>query len=154
MAACAARMTHIGIENSRRYPAATRRPAIIPIVFWASLVPCPRLYAAADSSCSRRNHLSTRAGRNPRNIHSVMIEMMSPRPMTGDMTINTRVFVHPEGMSDSQPALAIAAPAYPPTSACDELVGRPMYHVIRSHKMAPSRPCLLYTSDAADERSS
>src|SRR5438874_1133248 len=34
----------------------------------------------------------------------------------------------------------MAAPAYPPTSACDELVGRPRYHVRTSHAIAPIRP--------------
>src|SRR5947207_8352998 len=38
------------------------------------------------------------------------------------------------------PALATAAPAYPPISACEELVGNPKYHVIRSHTIAPTRP--------------
>src|SRR5919108_472113 len=32
---------------------------MMPIVFWASLPPCPRLKAAADSSCRRRNRPST-----------------------------------------------------------------------------------------------
>src|SRR5437762_14225894 len=38
------------------------------------------------------------------------------------------------------PARATAAPAYPPISACEELVGNPKYHVIRSHTIAPMRP--------------
>src|SRR5262252_6603150 len=32
------------------------------------------------------------------------------------------------------------APAAPPMSACDELVGRPHHHVKRSHTIAPKRP--------------
>ena len=38
---------------------------MIPIVFCASLVPCPRLYDAAERSCRRRNRPSTRLGRKP-----------------------------------------------------------------------------------------
>ena len=35
---------------------------MMPIVFCASLAPCIRLKAAADTSCSRRNQPSTRRG--------------------------------------------------------------------------------------------
>src|SRR5439155_1118040 len=35
---------------------------MMPIVFWASLAPWFRLKNAAESSCSRRNHRSTRDG--------------------------------------------------------------------------------------------
>src|SRR5688500_1834076 len=38
------------------------------------------------------------------------------------------------------PAFDIAAPAYPPMSACDELLGMPKYQVIRFQMIAPSRP--------------
>ncbi len=41
------------------------------------------------------------------------------------------------------PTLAIAAPAYPPMSACEELVGRPRYQVIRSQMIAPARPAKI-----------
>src|SRR5882762_1298743 len=34
----------------------------------------------------------------------------------------------------------MAAPAYPPIKACDELVGSPKYQVMTSHMMAPIRP--------------
>ena len=36
--------------------------------------------------------------------------------------------------------MTTAAPAYPPMSACDELVGRPRYQVMRSQTMAPTSP--------------
>ena len=50
------------------------------------------------------------------------------------------VLVHPPETMAAKPAFATAAPAYPPMSACDELVGRPKYHVIRSHRIAPTSP--------------
>ncbi len=83
------------------------------MVFCASLVPWPRLYAAAEISWSLRNHLSTRAGLKPRKIHNATTEMISasPMPMIGDMTMNTSVFVQPDGISDDHPAFAMAAPA-------------------------------------------
>ena len=43
----------------------------------------------------------------------------------------------------AHPALATAAPAMPPTSACDELVGRPRYQVITSHAIAPTSPAKI-----------
>jgi len=41
--------------------------------------------------------------------------------------MNTSVFVQPERMIAWTPERATAAPAYPPISACEELVGRPKY---------------------------
>ena len=38
---------------------ATSRPAMMPIVFCASLVPCDSENAAAEPSCARRNQRST-----------------------------------------------------------------------------------------------
>ncbi len=43
----------------------------------------------------------------------------------GANTMKISVFVQPAGMMAANPALAMAAPAYPPISACDELVGSP-----------------------------
>src|SRR4029077_12118282 len=43
IAAWLSRMTQIGTAKLFRYPEATSRPVMIPIVFWASLPPCPRL---------------------------------------------------------------------------------------------------------------
>ena len=45
--------------------------------------------------------------------------------MSGDSTTKMSVLVQPAGRTALQPALATAAPAYPPISACEELVGRP-----------------------------
>jgi hypothetical protein len=46
-------------------------------------------------------------------------------PMRGARTMKMMVRVHPLGMIAMKPALAMAAPAYPPKNACDEMVGRP-----------------------------
>src|SRR5436190_20748707 len=50
------------------------------------------------------------------------------------------VLVQPAGMLAANQAFATGAPADPPMSACDELVGRPITHVIRSQTIAPVRP--------------
>jgi len=43
MAKCEIRMTQSGTSNSSSLPAATSRPVMMPMVFWASLPPWPRL---------------------------------------------------------------------------------------------------------------
>ena len=45
--------------------------------------------------------------------------------MSGDRMMNTPIFRRPSVTSTWPPALATAAPAMPPTSACEELVGSP-----------------------------
>jgi hypothetical protein len=54
------------------------------------------------------------------------------------------VLVQPAAMIAPRPAFATAAPAYPPNSACDELVGRPQYHVKRSQRIAPVSPAKFH----------
>ncbi len=39
--------------------------------------------------------------------------------------MNSRVFTQPENRMAAKPALATAAPPYPPMRACDEETGRP-----------------------------
>jgi hypothetical protein len=56
------------------------------------------------------------------------------------------VFVQPDGMMTWKPAFITAAPAYPPNSACDELVGSPKNHVIRFQMMAPHNPAKMTAS--------
>ena len=60
--------------------------------------------------------------------------------MSGDRTMKMSVLVQPAGTIAAKPAFATAAPAYPPISACDELVGRPKYQVMRSQTIAPTSP--------------
>ena len=45
--------------------------------------------------------------------------------MSGDRTMKMPILRRPSETSTSKPAVATAAPAMPPTSACDELVGSP-----------------------------
>src|SRR5262249_1229986 len=142
IAVCAASTTQNGMSNAWMYPAAKRTPATMPIVFCASLAPWFRLKNAADRSCRRRNHRSTRDGGIHRKIHRIVVINASPRamPMSGDSTMKMSVLVQPLGSTAAHPARATAAPAYPPIRACDELVGRPKYHVMRSQTIAPVRP--------------
>ena len=74
------------------------------------------------------------------NAQYIAVMIVNPRrsPSTGESTMNTRIFRMPAPMSECQPAWATAAPVTPPTSAWEELVGKPKYHVMRSHRMAPT----------------
>src|SRR3954451_25126801 len=45
----------------------------------------------------------------------------------------------------SDPAATQVAPIKPPNSACEELDGRPRYHVTRFHRMAPTSPAKMTT---------
>ena len=56
----------------------------------------------------------------------------------GDIKIKATVFVIPLHTSASCPVFASADPINPPIRACDELVGSPRYHVIKSHTIAPT----------------
>src|SRR4051812_22565854 len=60
--------------------------------------------------------------------------------MTGATMMKTSVLTHPDAMIALKPDFATAAPAYAPISACDEEVGRPAHHVIKSQAIAPIRP--------------
>ena len=54
--------------------------------------------------------------------------------------MNDSVWIHfaPQRDRRRAAACAIAAPAYPPISACEELDGIPKYHVMRFQAIAPS----------------
>ena len=67
----------------------------------------------------------------------------SAMPSSGEMTMNRTGLTQPLRMSAPNPALAIAAPPYPPSSAWLDDVGRPRYQVMRSQTIAPSRPARI-----------
>src|SRR5258708_2009901 len=66
---------------------------MIPITFWASLLPCPRLSRAEDTSCNRRNQLSARYGLARRQILIMRMEIKKPMtiPIKGARKINRKV---------------------------------------------------------------
>src|SRR5919109_1353988 len=115
---------------------------MIPIVFWASLPPWPRLKAAAETSCRRRNSRSTFAGVTRRKIHRLASINRKPSsmPSSGDSAMNRMVFCRLPAFSTPKPALATPAPAKPPMRACDEEVGSPSHQVVKFQAMAPTSP--------------
>src|SRR6266540_366067 len=115
---------------------------MIPMVFWASLPPCPRLNAAAETSCRRRKTPSTRRGAEPWNsqVAATISRNAKTRPNSGDSTMNRMVLRRLSAASTARPALATPAPAKPPMRACDDEVGSPNHQVRRFQAMAPARP--------------
>src|SRR5580765_1672534 len=113
---------------------------MMPAVFWASFEPCPRLNAAAEPICSRRNSASTPRGVERRKIHDTasMLRAPSASPTSGETTMNTTVFMTPPTTTARGPAETTAAPTNPPISACDDDVGSPHHHVSRFHTSAAS----------------
>src|SRR5512132_945196 len=115
---------------------------MMPMVFWASLPPWPRLKAAAETSWRRRNSPSTRAGVARWKIHWLASMSVNPRasPSSGDNKMNRAVFSRLAAFRTPKPALATPAPANPPMRACDEEVGRPSHQVRRFQEMATTSP--------------
>src|SRR5665213_606579 len=69
--------------------------------------------------------------------------------MNGERTMKTSVLLHAVQSVHStaaMPPFAIAAPAMPPMSACDELVGSASHHVSRLHAIAPRSPAQMTAS--------
>src|SRR5829696_2667355 len=115
---------------------------MIPMVFWASLPPWPRLKAAAETSWRRRNRLSTLAGVDFRNSHRLASMSRNPRviPISGDSAMNRMVFSRLAAFRTLNPALATPAPAKPPIRACEEEVGSPSHQVKKFQATAPTSP--------------
>src|SRR5919197_1533187 len=115
---------------------------MMPMVFWASLPPWPRLKAAAETSCSLRKSRSTSLGMEPRKTHNraSISANATARPASGDTKMNSTVRCRLCVLTTLQPALATPAPTKPPISACDEEVGRPSHQVVRFQAIAPTRP--------------
>ena len=61
-------------------------------------------------------------------------------PIIGASTIKATVLMIGSGLIALNPACAIAAPAKPPISVCDEEEGMPYHHVSKFQLMAASSP--------------
>src|SRR6202795_911996 len=66
----------------------------------------------------------------------------STSPMMGATTMKMTVLYQPSTMITWNPDRMMAAPAYPPISACDEDGVGAHHQVNRSHRIAPSRPAI------------
>ena len=104
---------------------------MIPIVFWASLAPCPNETAAADNSCrplkafASSGTLSRRCSRDSPSI----AKNATVNATIGETTIAiSAVCTTPQLMAERPPA-ASPAPTKPPMIAWLEEDGIPMYQV-------------------------
>ena len=113
---------------------------IIPMVFWASLPPWPKEYAAADTNCPLRKKWSTLYGLKERHKlnTSTPISILNKSPSRGDKKINSTVFNIPPITSALKPPFTKPAPISPPISAWEELDGNPHHQVIKFHPQAPN----------------
>src|SRR5450755_598797 len=92
---------------------ATRRPAMMPMVFCASFVPWDSEKNAADPSWARRNQRSTEAYGARRNVQDTATMRPNPNtiPINGESTMNDSVFTHAApGTIAWIPTRATAAP--------------------------------------------
>ncbi len=112
---------------------------MIPMVFWASLRPWLMLKIAAEKSCrclKKRLEDSTLLLRERFRVTAIN---KNPKinPIKGDIMMKLDVFMMPFQTRISNPPFTRPAPIKPPIRACEELLGRPKYHVIRFQMMAP-----------------
>src|ERR1019366_9900576 len=112
---------------------------MMPMVFCASLPPCPSEYSDADANCRIRKARSTANGVERTDAQDTIATntSASKNPTTGDSTMASNVFDRPLQTAAESPALAIPPPTNPPIKACELLDGIPSPHVIRFQTMAP-----------------
>ncbi len=115
--------------------------AMMPMVFWASLAPWPRLKSAAETSCRRRNQRSTGPGAARRQTHSTVTMSRAPsaKPISGARTMNRAILSSPGRTRAPNPPLATPAPTRAPTRACETLIGRPTQVHNQVQTIAPTR---------------
>src|SRR5690625_4297312 len=138
--------------------------ATMPMVFWASFMPCAKPMLAADTIWLLPKNPLTQRGRTmrantpPARANMAMMKNSTPiirkpalKPSTGEPTIGMITFHSTPALrhtgsagsdqittSKSIPAAASAAPIRPPISACEEEDGSPNHQVIRFQMIPPS----------------
>src|SRR5712672_2545320 len=112
---------------------------MMPMVFCASLPPCPSEYIEAEANCRIRKARSTANGVDRTDAQDTIATSTSAskNPTSGESTIAANVFDSPLQTAAEIPALAIPAPTSPPIKACELEDGIPNPHVIRFQTMAP-----------------
>src|SRR3984893_14268490 len=105
---------------------------MMPMVFCASLPPCPSEYSDAETNCRMRKARSTANGVERTEAQDTIATSTSAskNPASGDSTIASNVFDSPLQTAAESPALAIPPPTNPPISACELYEGIPSPHVI------------------------
>src|SRR4051812_48051 len=149
IAAWHASTTQNGTENcAPRWPCEYSSTAMMPMVFCASLPPCPSEYSEAETNCRMRNARSTANGVERIDNQETIATSTSANknPTSGDSTMATKALVSPPQTAAESPPLAIPAPTNPPIRACELLEGMPRAQVTRFQTMAPIRAAKITRS--------
>ena len=122
---------------------------MIPMVFWASFVPCVNATNAPETSWARRKPRFTFVG-GRRAMNRVITRISTKAiatPRNGAMSdgMSTLSF-RPAQWTTSAPSAAMAEPIMPPIRAWLELDGSPTNQVMRFHVIAPTRPAMTISS--------
>src|ERR1700738_2478224 len=114
---------------------------MMPMVFCASLPPCPSEYIEAEANCRIRKAQSTANGVERTDAQDTIATSTSAskNPTSGDSTIASRVLDSPLQTAAERPALAMPPPTRPPIRACELEDGMPNPQVIRFQTIAPTR---------------
>jgi hypothetical protein len=138
-------LTQMGTEKLPINPPLTRAMVMIPIDFWASLEPWAKEAVQAESICSLRKLLLTRAGDDPEKIQNKMIITILPiiRPKMGERIRPAKILVKPYHLTWCIPKEPITEPVRPPIKAWDELLGMPKYQVKRFQNIALIRAAII-----------
>src|ERR1700748_465924 len=106
---------------------------MMPIVFCASLPPCPSEYSEAEANCRIRNARSTANGVERTEAQETIATSTSAsrNPTSGDNTMASNAFDRPLQPAAEMPALATPPPSSPPISACELDQGSPRPQVTR-----------------------
>src|SRR3954454_14623111 len=119
------------------------------MVFWASCNPCPRASAEAEMVWASLKLRLIRVGFRRRKIQRTpsISRKAAMKPITGETTIGISTL---SLIADqcTRLAEAIAAPTRPPIKACEEDDGRPKYHVMTFHEIAPASAARTTTRPA------
>ncbi len=111
---------------------------MMPMVFWASFMPCPMLWMAEETSWSlRKTWLPCVTVKFfVRFSTSIMYRKPRTNPMAGDRMMKLAVLMIPGHTRTHVPPLTSPAPISPPMRAWEELLGRPSHQVIRFQLIA------------------
>src|SRR5882757_10379962 len=113
---------------------------MMPMVFCASLPPCPSEYSDAETNCRMRKARSTANGVERTDAQETIATSTSAskNPTSGDSTMASNVFDSPLQTAAEIPALAMPPPSSPPIKACELEDGMPNPQVIRFQTIAPT----------------
>src|SRR5258708_18175380 len=114
---------------------------MMPMVFCASLPPCPSEYSDAETNCRVRKARSTANGVERTDAQETITTstIASTNPTNGDSTMASSVLISPLQTAAESPAFAMPPPTNPPIKACELEDGMPNPQVIRLQTMAPIR---------------